>query len=189
MVVAKHLLITGPSRGGKSEWAEQRIVEIAGAAAISYIATGPILPDDQAWQQRLDRHRQRRPMHWRLVEASSISAVSDLLQDSSVCQGDVLLLDSLGGLVASGLEFEEQRWVELMGQFLAVLASRPQPVVLVAEEVGWGVVPPTAIGGRFRDRNGSLTRQCEQICSESWLVTAGRALPLHQLAERLNTAP
>ena len=43
--------------------------------------------------------------------------------------------------------------------------------------------------GRFRDRNGSLTRQCEQICSESWLVTAGRALPLHQLAQRLNTAP
>ena len=93
MVVAKHLLITGPSRGGKSEWAEQRIAEIAGAKAISYLATGPILPDDQAWQQRLDRHRQRRPKHWRLLEASSISAVSDLLQDSSVCQGDVLLLD------------------------------------------------------------------------------------------------
>ena len=65
------------------------------------------------------------------------------------------------------------------------LANRPTPVVLVAEEVGWGVVPPTAIGGRFRDRNGSFTRLCEEHCKESWLVTAGRALPLHQLAVRL----
>ncbi|NBQ37436.1 MAG: hypothetical protein EBU42_07710, partial [Synechococcus sp.] len=80
MVVANHLLITGPSRGGKSEWAEQRIREMAGAAAITYLATGPTLPDDAAWQQRLSRHRQRRPEHWRLLEASSISAVSQLLQ-------------------------------------------------------------------------------------------------------------
>ena len=49
MVVANHLLITGPSRGGKSEWAEQRIGELAGAAGITYLATGPTLPDDAAW--------------------------------------------------------------------------------------------------------------------------------------------
>ena len=67
MVVANHLLITGPSRGGKSEWAEQRIGELAGAAGITYLATGPTLPDDAAWQRRLNRHRQRRPDHWRLV--------------------------------------------------------------------------------------------------------------------------
>jgi adenosylcobinamide kinase/adenosylcobinamide-phosphate guanylyltransferase len=189
MVVANHLLITGPSRGGKSEWAEQRIREMAGLTGITYLATGPTLPDDAAWQQRLNRHRQRRPEHWRLLEASSISAVSQLLQQGSDCQEDFVLLDSLGGLVASALELEEESWLELQAAFVMALEKRPTPVVLVAEEVGWGVVPPTAIGGRFRDRNGSLTRQCEQHCSESWLVAAGRALPLHQLAQRLNPAP
>ena len=185
MVVANHLLITGPSRGGKSEWAEQRIREMAGAAAITYLATGPTLPDDAAWQRRLTRHRQRRPEHWRLLEASSLSAVSQLLMQGSHCHDDLVLLDSLGGLVASALELEEECWLELQAAFLMALEQRSTPVVFVAEEVGWGVVPPTAIGGRFRDRNGSFTRLCEQHCAESWLVTAGRALPLHQLAQRL----
>ena len=185
MVVANHLLITGPSRGGKSEWAEQRIGELAGAAGITYLATGPTLPDDAAWQQRLNRHRQRRPDHWHLLEASSLSAVSELLMASSACHNELVLLDSLGGLVASELELNEECWLELQATFVEALANRTTPVVLVAEEVGWGVVPPTAIGGRFRDRNGSFTRLCEQHCAESWLVTAGRALPLHQLAQRL----
>lgn len=185
MVVANHLLITGPSRGGKSEWAEQRIGELAGAAGITYLATGPTLPDDAAWQRRLNRHRQRRPDHWRLLEASSLSVVSQLLMERSDCRDDVVLLDSLGGLVASELELNEECWLELQATFVMALAQRATPVVLVAEEVGWGVVPPTAIGGRFRDRNGSFTRLCEQHCAESWLVTAGRALPLHQLAQRL----
>ena len=184
---ANHLLVTGPSRGGKSEWAEQRIHQLAAEASICYLATGPCLPDDASWQQRLKLHRERRPSHWRLVEADSIAAVSQLLLDPAELADDVILLDSLGGLVASGLELAEQPWRDLQVDFLNALAKRQHPVVLVAEEVGWGVVPPTAIGGRFRDRNGSLTRLCEQQCCESWLVTAGRALPLHQLALRLNT--
>jgi len=186
MVVANHLLITGPSRGGKSEWAEQCIREMAGPAGITYLATGPSLPDDTAWQRRLNHHRQRRPDHWRLLEASSLSVVNQILMPGSDCHDDLVLLDSLGGLVASGLELDEECWLELQAAFVMVLANRPTPVVLVAEEVGWGVVPPTAIGGRFRDRNGSFTRLCEQHCAETWLVTAGRALPLHQLAQRLN---
>ena len=105
--------------------------------------------------------------------------------ERSDCHDDVVLLDSLGGLVASELELNEECWLELQATFVMALAKRATPVVLVAEEVGWGVVPPTAIGGRFRDRNGSFTRLCEQHCAESWLVTAGRALPLHQLAQRL----
>ena len=189
MVVANHLLITGPSRGGKSEWAEQRIGELAASAGITYLATGPTRPDDAAWQRRLNRHRHRRPEHWRLLEASSLSSVSQLLMQGSDCHEDLVLLDSLGGLVASGLELDEECWLELQATFVMALANRPTPVVLVAEEVGWGVVPPTAIGGRFRDRNGSFTRMCEQHCAESWLVTAGRALPLHQLAHRLTPPP
>ena len=129
MVVANHLLITGPSRGGKSEWAEQRIRELAASAGITYLATGPTLPDDAAWQRRLNRHRQRRPEHWRLLEASSLSAVSQLLMQGSDCHDDLVLLDSLGGLVASGLELNEECWLELQATFVMALANRPTPVV------------------------------------------------------------
>jgi adenosylcobinamide kinase/adenosylcobinamide-phosphate guanylyltransferase len=185
MVVADHILITGPSRGGKSEWAEQRLQSQAVGLEICYLATGPRLPDDIAWQQRLELHRQRRPSHWGLVEASSADSITEILLNSGPLSEHSILLDSLGGLVSSALELDDLSWRDREARFLEALAFRQQSVVIVAEEVGWGVVPPTAIGGRFRDRNGSLTRQCELLCHESWLVTAGRALPLHQLAQRV----
>ena len=67
MVVADHILITGPSRGGKSEWAEQWLLSQAVGLEVCYLATGPRLPDDIAWQQRLELHRQRRLSYaWRV---------------------------------------------------------------------------------------------------------------------------
>lgn len=185
MVVADHVLVTGPSRGGKSEWAEQRINQLAVSHSVTYLATGPLLPDDANWQARLERHRRRRPASWTLLEASDAVAVAEALGPHGRLAGQLVLLDSLGGIVAAALEHNNAVWLEQQQLLLERLAQHPLPVVLVAEEVGWGVVPATAIGGVFRDRNGSLTRNCERLCRESWLVAAGRALPLHQLAERV----
>lgn len=185
MGVAEHALITGPSRGGKSEWAEQRITQLAAGRPITYLATGAVLPNDASWQQRLERHRRRRPSSWGLLEASDAPAVAAALGPEGSLAEHLVLLDSLGGIVAAGLNKSELDWQQQQRQLLAQLALHPQPVVLVAEEVGWGVVPATAIGGLFRDRNGSLSRCCERLCRESWLVAVGRALPLHLLAERV----
>ena len=55
--------------------------------------------------------------------------------------------------------------------------------VLVIEETGWGLVPPTAIGGLFRDRLGSLAERLNTLADDSWLVIQGRALNLHQLGQ------
>ena len=56
-----------------------------------------------------------------------------------------------------------------------------QTCVLVIEETGWGVVPPTAIGGLFRDRLGALAQRLDRQAVASWLVVQGRALDLHAL--------
>ena len=47
-------------------------------------------------------------------------------------------------------------------------------VVIVIEETGWGVVPATAIGGTFRDRQGELAQVLERHADASWLVVQGR---------------
>jgi adenosylcobinamide kinase/adenosylcobinamide-phosphate guanylyltransferase len=72
-------------------------------------------------------------------------------------------------------------WAQLEADLIKTLQDRERPVVLVIEETGWGVVPATAIGGRFRDRQGRLAHQLEHIASASWLVVQGRALDLHAL--------
>ena len=47
------VLVSGPSRGGKSRWAEHLLSE---DLDVTYVATAPDRPDDQDWQTRLALH-------------------------------------------------------------------------------------------------------------------------------------
>ena len=170
-------LITGPARSGKSRWAEQR----AGASGlrVHYLATGPELPDDPAWQQRLAEHRRRRPADWCCQEVGfSLAPALRRLQG-----GDLALVDSLGTWVSWGLELEASAWNQHQEELLDGLQSCAARLLLVSEQTGWGVVPATAIGGLFRDRLGRLEERISQHCQHLWLVVAGRALDLLPLSQ------
>ncbi len=95
----------------------------------------------------------------------------------------LLLIDSLGTWLAHHLDLEESAWLQRQERLLTALAQQRSPVVLVCEEVGWGVVPPTAIGGLFRDRSGSLQQRLMVQAAAAWLVVQGRALNLMALGE------
>jgi adenosylcobinamide kinase/adenosylcobinamide-phosphate guanylyltransferase len=170
-------LITGPARSGKSRWAEHRAA--SSGLAVHYLATGPQLPDDPAWQERLRRHRLRRPSHWHCQEVGlRLPAVLN-----GLAPGDIALVDSLGTWVSAGLDLDRQTWLEHTSRLQASLLSCRSRVLVVSEQVGWGVVPPTAIGGQFRDRLGSLEDQLSSHCQHLWLVVAGRAFDLLPLSE------
>ena len=49
---------------------------------------------------------------------------------------------------------------------------------MVSEEVGLGVHPSTAVGGRFRDVMGSVNRSVSAAADEVLLVVAGRCVRL-----------
>lgn len=169
-------LVSGPARSGKSAWAE-RLAATSGFDVV-YLATGPSLPEDQAWQERLARHRQRRPSAWRSAEigAGLPQALNRWSQPERL-----LLVDSLGTWLAHHLALDDPGWNGERQALITALGDCRASVVLVAEEVGWGVVPPTAIGGLFRDRLGELLESLEPLCARSWLVLRGRALDLHQI--------
>ncbi|MEX1317054.1 MAG: bifunctional adenosylcobinamide kinase/adenosylcobinamide-phosphate guanylyltransferase [Synechococcaceae cyanobacterium] len=170
-------LITGPARSGKSRWAEH--LAQRSRCPVHYLATGPLLPDDVAWQQRLARHRRRRPADWHCLEVGEhlAAALTALPADH------LALVDSLGTWVSWTLELDEGAWAERVDALLASLAACSGRVLLVSEQTGWGVVPPTAIGGRFRDRLGALEERLSGHCRHLWLVVAGRALDLLALSE------
>ena len=177
-MVAKPLqglvLVTGPSRGGKSRWAEHLIAQ---HSPISYVATSDPRPNDSGWQERLRLHRERRPSDWDLIESGAdLSPALDTIPPSQT-----VLVDALGAFTAWHLDASTVDWMELEAELIHSLQVRQRPVVVVIEETGWGVVPATAIGGRFRDRQGRLAQQLESIASASWLVVQGRALDLHAL--------
>ena len=58
----------------------------------------------------------------------------------------------------------------------SAVARAAAPVVLVANEVGFGIVPDTALGRRFRDAQGMLNQRIAARANRVLLVVAG--LPL-----------
>jgi adenosylcobinamide kinase/adenosylcobinamide-phosphate guanylyltransferase len=101
--------------------------------------------------------------------------------------GPPLLVDSLGGWLTGRLDeagcwTDRPGWAEQVrkeiGELVTAWRQAVRPVVAVTEEVGWGVVPATTSGERFRDL---LTQLNQRICEEServLLVVAGRVLDL-----------
>lgn len=168
-------LISGPAGGGKSRWAEH--LASGSGLAVVYLATGPLLPADEGWQRRLERHRRRRPAEWDCREVQGQLA----LALAGLEQGQIALVDSLGTWVAAWLEASPEAWSQACSDLLEALSASAAPLLLVCEEVSWGVVPATAAGGRFRDRLTTLQQAISRRCDRSWLVLQGRALDLHAL--------
>jgi adenosyl cobinamide kinase/adenosyl cobinamide phosphate guanylyltransferase len=159
-------LVLGGTRSGKSEVAEGLL---PAAGPVTYVATGQVTDPDMA--RRIDAHRARRPPSWTTVEAGADLAAALDRSDGPV------LVDSLGTWVAAHDDLAPD--VEALVTALRARAARAVgPTVLVTEEVGMGVHPPTDVGRRFADALGALNREVAAACDRVLLVVAGRVLPL-----------
>jgi len=170
-------LVTGPASSGKSLFAEQ--LAMAAGQPVTYLATGPQLPDDRDWQERLQRHRQRRPVTWNCVEVEQDLAAA-LLRCPA---GQLALVDSLGTWVAAALDLDGDSWTWRCRELLEGIQRSEANLILVAEEASWGVVPATAIGGLFRQRLGQLLQDLMPSCDAAWLVVHGRAIDLLAISQ------
>ncbi|MDJ0730280.1 MAG: bifunctional adenosylcobinamide kinase/adenosylcobinamide-phosphate guanylyltransferase [Crocosphaera sp.] len=177
--MSKHILVMGPSRSGKSEWAETLAKKVN--QPVIYVATALENPDDLQWQQRIEKHRLRRPSHWQ-----TLSVPYDLyLTIEQAKPPHCLLIDSLGTWVANQLEEDEESWEAMSKRLLTSIQQASVNIIFVAEETGWGVVPAYPLGRLFRDRLGHLTRQLGTIVDTTYLVTGGHVLNLSLLGEPL----
>ncbi len=173
------ILVTGPARSGKSEWAEYWAEQ--SQKSVVYVATSTLSVDDAEWQQRIEQHRNRRPAHWLTKEVPENLAKA--IQTAN--QNDCLLVDSLGTWLANQLDQDDASWQITIEELIAVLNPPACDVILVAEETGWGVVPAYPLGRTFRDRLGYLVRRIGAIATQVYLVTGGYALDLKHLGNPL----
>jgi len=179
-VSASRILVTGGVRSGKSTHAEQLL---AAHPEVTYVAPGQ-LPDpavDPDWAARVAAHRARRPTGWRTLETA------DLAEALTQAPGPVLI-DCLGTWLTARIDAAglwEAPVDEVHDQVLAALApavdalrATREPVVLVTNEVGLGVVPAHRSGRVFRDLLGTVNQRIAAACDEVHLVIAGRVLVL-----------
>lgn len=161
-------LVLGGTRSGKSAVAEQLAARLAGGPAgeVTYVATA-VVGEDTDLAGRVAAHRARRPASW-----STVDAGDDLPAVLRSIDG-VVLLDALGP------------WLAWLGdatipidELCAALRERSDATIVVSEEVGLSVHPPTAAGRAFVDGLGSLNQAVASVADDAWLVIAGRVLPL-----------
>ncbi|MFZ5762081.1 MAG: bifunctional adenosylcobinamide kinase/adenosylcobinamide-phosphate guanylyltransferase [Thermodesulfobacteriota bacterium] len=168
------LLVLGGCRSGKSRFAEEWVA--ARYPRRTFLAT-MARSDDQEMARRIALHRQRRTAGWRTVE-EPLDLVGALRREEG--QGDVVLIDCLT-LWLTNLLLHELTDSEIEGAVADLaqgVAAAKLPVVLVANEVGLGLVPESPLGRRFRDLAGWTNQQMAAVCSHVVLVSAGLPLAL-----------
>jgi adenosylcobinamide kinase/adenosylcobinamide-phosphate guanylyltransferase len=172
-------LVTGATRSGKSEWAEN--LAMRSQKNVIYIATATRYPDDAEWEARLQKHSDRRPENWQTLEVP-IALATSILE----INGDAyILVDSLGTWLANLVEEDELAWNKIEVELLQAIQACTVDITFVAEEVGWGLVPEYKSGGIFCDRLGGLSRKIGAIADDVYLVTGGYAVNLTQIGEKL----
>jgi adenosylcobinamide kinase / adenosylcobinamide-phosphate guanylyltransferase len=163
-----HLLVLGGARSGKSRLAQARAEAFAGE--LRFVATGQAFDAEMA--DRIARHRADRGPRWRTVEAPL--DLSEAIAEHS--RHDTLLLVDCLTLWTSNLLLAERDIPAATQALVVALGRAPGPVIMVANEVGLGIVPDNALARRFRDAAGLVNQAVAQVADEVVLVAAG--LPL-----------
>jgi adenosylcobinamide kinase/adenosylcobinamide-phosphate guanylyltransferase len=177
-------LILGGARSGKSLLAEKRAAE--SGLRVIYIATAEAR--DGEMNRRIAHHRSRRPTEWGCAEETlHLAAKLRELATPDTC----LLVDCLtlwlsnllfAGKAAVQAEAGEMVNCPLFTQevqsLIDLLPSLPGRVILVSNEVGWGIVPMHPVSRLFADEQGRLNQAVAAVCDHATLVAAGLPLSL-----------
>jgi len=165
-------LVLGGARSGKSRYAESLIAGLAPPwqPPWTYVATAE--PGDAEMAERIAAHRSRRGANWQTIEAPR-----DLAAALETCRMTPVLVDCLT-LWLSNLMLADADIDTEIAALEQALAARQAPVVLVANEVGSGIVPDYPLGRRFRDLQGMLNQRIAARADRVVLMVAGLPLAL-----------
>jgi len=162
------VLVTGGARSGKSRFALDRAGPLGPPRV--FVATAEAGDDEMA--ARIDRHRADRPKGWRTVEEPRRLAQALRRFERGVVLVDCLTL-WLANLMNDDAQFDPGPAVE---ELLRALRTRRAAVVVVTNEVGYGIVPESPLGRAFRDGAGVMNQRVAEAADEAHLVVAGRAI-------------
>ena len=164
------ILVLGGVRAGKSAFAVARARAIGGQ--VVFVATAEA--GDAEMRARIARHRAERPPVWRTVEVPvALPSALVALEGGA----DAVIVDCLNLWVANLLqERPELSSADLEAETaqLEAVARHPRfSLILVSNEVGWGVHPETELGRRFRDALGLVNQAAARAADEVVLMVAG----------------
>lgn len=162
-------LILGGARSGKSRHAQQ----LAEASGLNVTVIATARAGDPEMAARIARHRAERPDHWLTLE-EPVALAESLSRSAEV--GRFLVVDCLTLWLLNLLQAGEAVFQRERAALLNLAPTLPGRLVLVANEVGLGVIPLGELSRRFVDEAGRLNQAIAALAHEVVFVAAG--LPL-----------
>lgn len=164
------IVVLGGASSGKSEFA----LQCAGSRGPrAFVATGQGLDNEMA--DRIARHRATRSTDWETVEEPLH------VQEWFAKQGSeyrTILFDCvtlwLSNLIGAGLTAPVI--LGRVGTLVDRMRGTGARVVIVTNELGFGVVPAEPMARAFRDLSGRVNQSIAQEADEVYLVVSGLSL-------------
>ncbi len=169
-------LVLGGVRAGKSSYA-QRLA--ASGQRVLFAATAEA--GDEEMKARIEAHRESRPAGWDTLEEpiDLAGALKPLLPSY-----DTILLDCLtlwvSNLLLKDPDLDSARRDVLpeAERLLELYRSAGASWIIVSNEVGLGVMPPTELGRVYADELGRLNRLVAENADDVYFMAAGLPLQL-----------
>ena len=170
-------LVLGGARAGKSSYAQRLASE--GGGRVLFVATAEAGDPDMA--ARIAAHRRERPPDWDTLE-EPVDLVGAL--SGAASRYDTVLLDCLTLWVSNLLLrttdadpshtgiLSETEWL------LDVFRRGSASWIVVTNEVGLGVVPPTRLGRVFSDELGRVNQLVAAAADDVYFMAAGLPMAL-----------
>ena len=168
------LFVTGGAKSGKSRVA----LEVCDALDKEriFLATAQAL--DQEMEERIRRHKEERSSDWRTIEEPlDVPAVLNRMDR----ENRVILLDCLTLWINNlYMNYGDQQDTisSHIEDLLLALSKLRGAVVVVSNEVGWGIVPGDPTSRAYRDSVGFLNQRIARVSNKVVAVIAGLPLVL-----------
>jgi len=178
-------LILGGARSGKSSFAESWCLSQykQNEQSLIYIATATAF--DNEMNERIEHHQQSRDEKWQLIECPL-----ELAEQIKTASSEIYLVDCLTlwlnnliySLSKNNSRAEQEHKLKLkfteLTTALQSASEKGTTLVLVANEVGLGIIPMGEQTRLFVDYAGWLNQEIAKNANQVTLVTAGIPLTL-----------
>jgi adenosylcobyric acid synthase len=164
-------VLTGGVRAGKSTAAQNKAMEWGGQN-VSVIATAQALDDEM--RLRIANHQNDRPAGWETIEEpiDIAGALRKTAHRTVVLDCANLWVTNLL-LSPDPVDFRQST-----RDLILTWRETGKELIVVTNEVGWGIVPDNALSREFRDQLGWVNQQLVDASTEAWLYVSGAAIPL-----------
>lgn len=188
--MAKIIFVLGGARSGKSAFAEGLAKKYHDVA---YIATAEAKDDEM--RERIRVHRERRPASWMTVESPyhieralsglngrvsmvlidciTLYITNMLLNDEKAFPHEVAALYGSSSQDQGSTKLRQKHILGEINNLSQVCRESKFDVILIANEVGLGIVPDNALSREFRDIAGCANQILAEEADEVFFLMAG----------------